>query len=148
MSNERGLGFWTSIFFLIVVIAIGGVAYWYVNRPQDKIAIIGNHNFNPGELSPGGTATVTVRVKNLSDVSVAHNVFVEVEPFKAEIIHVVGENRIALGDMAPGEEMSPDFTISIVENSMSGTYNITISVSGDLPFQGDNVLTTITVTKS
>jgi uncharacterized membrane protein len=143
--DERGQ---IGIVIVLCIIAVGIAAAYSLwnSRSQDKIAIVGDPSYGNKELSPGGVTTVTVKIKNLSHESVAHNVSVEIAPFKTSVVQV-SENRIAYGDLGPGEERSPSFSISIAQGSnLSGTYNITISASVDSPFQGDSVLTTITVT--
>jgi hypothetical protein len=144
LRNERGQG--TAIIVSCViglVIIIAFVFNWLQTRPQEKISVLGI--FGEKELSPGQSTDLTVQIKNLSDKSIAYNVYVTIAPLDPLVIHVVSGNPIVIGTLGPGEERSPEFSIFIIENAMKGTYTIKASISVEYPLQGDNKESTITV---
>lgn len=147
-NDERGQA--EQVVFKIIVavavfVVVVGIINWWDTRPQDKIAIIGDPSFGNPERSPGESTTLTVQIKNMSDVSTAENVLVSVTP-STSVIQVTSENQFVIGDLGPGEMRSPVFSILVAQDAINGTYNVTVNVSVDSPFQGDSKTSVITVT--
>jgi uncharacterized repeat protein (TIGR01451 family) len=129
------------LFSLVIIL----VSYYYIaNRPADKISIIGDIQGN-GVISAGQSITLTVQIKNMSDVDVAQNVFITIAPSENSVVQVIGQNPIDIGTLGPYETRLPNFVISIAQSALRGTYNITISTHAGAPFEGDSKVIAITV---
>lgn len=144
LRNERGQAATIIMVFLVALVVVAVIFDWWQSRPQEKISIL-ETIFDERELLAGQTTNLTVKIKNMSDKSVASNVSVMINPLDPSVVKVESENPIVIGTLGPGEERLPKFSISIVQNAMKGTYTVKVSVSSDPPLQGDNREDTLTV---
>lgn len=133
LCNEKGQS--ETIIIVIVLGIVFSLLIYFVLQPEEKISILEVRPDNE-KLTPGGSTTLTVKIKNVAREGVASGVSVTVTPSKP-FIEVRSENPISIGTLDSGEESWLDFSIFISQDAIDGKWKIEVSTSADSPFKGD-----------
>jgi len=101
----------------------------------ERISIL-QADFDTSNLQPGGGTSLTIRIKNTSSTTDAHDISVTVTPSDPTAVQV--ENgEAAIDILGAGEERVVEFLVSVSQDSLPGTYKLKISTSAS-EIEGEN----------
>lgn len=136
LRDERGQSALAIIVFLTILLTSVFIYIYLEEMPRKKISIL-TASFDVEELLPGQSTTLTVKIRNMSDEAVAFNVSVAITSLTPSVVQVLGEDTVFFNALGPEKERLPTFDVFIAPGAIKGTYGITVSISVDPPFEGD-----------
>lgn len=124
---------------LLVVLSVGIAGMVMVallaEGAGERISIL-QADFDTSNLQPGGSTSLTIRIKNTSSTTDAHDISVTVTPSDPTAVQV--ENgEAAIDILGAGEERVVEFLVSVSQDSLPGTYKLKISTSAS-EIEGEN----------